>query len=384
MVRSLLANALRKKHFYKEAIKVEEIPPGGQGFDDWLKWDPISSGEGDLLLDEMEKSFAFSNTITKTVKTINFTSNMNGLPAHGLHIKDLMCVTDSALRLPVTDNTAPTAMEIEKSAAAEENEEQDGLNSLNEDQSSLLENQSSFSTSTKEQDGVNLLQEGQTSKSVYQVSGFESCTMSSLPTYDGTCTNSEETVSVASEKLDYSNNLEANLVVASETQLEDSPSQVYGENALHDGESFHTTKYKMPITDDPSIEVSDSFKKPSSSASESKALNVENQYDLGLVDKVSNRIGGENKQEPSLASSSSSSLDAYVESGQYSELMDGHAMLGCGLPNEGSFNLTAQFNKQISNDVMAQPRRIDSVGNHQGLGESQMGIIIFCLILVFF
>ncbi|GJY60275.1 hypothetical protein Tco_0460932 [Tanacetum coccineum] len=51
MIRSLLENALREKKFYKEAIRVELISPTEQinGFDDWLKWDPISSGEGDLL-----------------------------------------------------------------------------------------------------------------------------------------------------------------------------------------------------------------------------------------------------------------------------------------------------------------------------------------------
>ncbi|GKD20990.1 hypothetical protein Tco_1222693 [Tanacetum coccineum] len=48
--RSLLENALREKKFYKEAIRVELISPTEiNGFDDWLKWDLISSGEGDLL-----------------------------------------------------------------------------------------------------------------------------------------------------------------------------------------------------------------------------------------------------------------------------------------------------------------------------------------------
>ncbi|EPS64033.1 hypothetical protein M569_10747, partial [Genlisea aurea] len=59
--RCLVAGALRKKHFYKEAIRVEEAPMGSEksSFDaSWLKWDPISSGEGDLSLEELEKSFA--------------------------------------------------------------------------------------------------------------------------------------------------------------------------------------------------------------------------------------------------------------------------------------------------------------------------------------
>lgn len=90
--RSLLENALRKKKFYKEAIRVELISPTEQinGFDDWLKWDPISSGEGDLHLDDMEKSFAASSKESKTVKAIDFVSIMNELPSHGLHIKDIV------------------------------------------------------------------------------------------------------------------------------------------------------------------------------------------------------------------------------------------------------------------------------------------------------
>ncbi|KAL3625926.1 hypothetical protein CASFOL_030455 [Castilleja foliolosa] len=118
--RSLLANALRKKHFYKEAVKVEQVPSGGQQspFDDWLKWDPISSGDGDLLLDDMEKSFAISNTQTETAKTVNFTSSMNGLPAHGLQIKDLMSVTKADFE-PIEANNSETAvMEIETAVEA--------------------------------------------------------------------------------------------------------------------------------------------------------------------------------------------------------------------------------------------------------------------------
>ncbi|KAM3754628.1 hypothetical protein ACB098_03G180300 [Castanea mollissima] len=50
--RTLIANALRKKQFFKDAIRVEAIPSGVQlDFNkpldrDWFKWDPISSGEG--------------------------------------------------------------------------------------------------------------------------------------------------------------------------------------------------------------------------------------------------------------------------------------------------------------------------------------------------
>lgn len=99
--RSLLENALRKKKFYKEAIRVELISPAeqtdieGAGFDDWLEWDPISSGEGDLQLDDMAKSFAASGKESKTVKAIDFVSIIDGLPSHGLHINDIISESKS-------------------------------------------------------------------------------------------------------------------------------------------------------------------------------------------------------------------------------------------------------------------------------------------------
>ncbi|KAL6011166.1 hypothetical protein ACLOJK_001610 [Asimina triloba] len=62
--RSLITNALRKKQYYKEAIRIERIPDAessdskGLWFGDWQSWDPISSGDGDLLLDDLAKCFS--------------------------------------------------------------------------------------------------------------------------------------------------------------------------------------------------------------------------------------------------------------------------------------------------------------------------------------
>ncbi|XP_015158682.1 uncharacterized protein [Solanum tuberosum] len=94
--RTVITNALRKKCYHKEAIKVEPITSGIKEpeFDDWLnKWDPISSGEGDLLLDDIKKSFSVSRNVPKEVKPIDFSSTVNNLPAHGLQIKDLISST---------------------------------------------------------------------------------------------------------------------------------------------------------------------------------------------------------------------------------------------------------------------------------------------------
>ncbi|KAL3530674.1 hypothetical protein ACH5RR_009996 [Cinchona calisaya] len=94
--RSVIASALRKKHCYKEAIKIEIMPSNGKVnseesvYSDWLKWDPISSGEGDLLLDDIEKSFSASGSVSNTVNTVRFVSALNSLPSHGLQIKETL------------------------------------------------------------------------------------------------------------------------------------------------------------------------------------------------------------------------------------------------------------------------------------------------------
>lgn len=88
---------MRKKCYHKDTIKVELVTSGIKEpeFDDWLKWDPISSGEGDLLLDDIKKSFSVSRNVSKHVKHIEFSSIVNNLPSHGLQIKDLISPTVS-------------------------------------------------------------------------------------------------------------------------------------------------------------------------------------------------------------------------------------------------------------------------------------------------
>lgn len=87
---------MRKKQFHKEAIKVELISSGEQvesnksWSSDLFKWDPISSGEGDLLLEDLAKSFTASSEVSKTAKAIDFTSIIGSLPSHGFQVKDLI------------------------------------------------------------------------------------------------------------------------------------------------------------------------------------------------------------------------------------------------------------------------------------------------------
>ncbi|XP_021801408.1 uncharacterized protein LOC110745592 isoform X1 [Prunus avium] len=95
--RTIISNAMRKKHFFKEAIRVEVVS-SGQEIDtnkpwsiDSFKWDPISSGNGDILLDDLAKSFTTSiNKVTKTTKAIDFASVIDSMPSLGFQVKDLI------------------------------------------------------------------------------------------------------------------------------------------------------------------------------------------------------------------------------------------------------------------------------------------------------
>ncbi|XP_011657242.1 protein GAMETOPHYTE DEFECTIVE 1 isoform X2 [Cucumis sativus] len=118
--RNLIANALKRKQFYKETIRVERISSDDKlDLDDpWsvdlLKWDPMSSGEGDLLLDDIAKSFAASNERSKNVKSIDFTSIVDNLPSQGFLVKNVIECPEAKLSLndkqdlwPVTDAIEP-------------------------------------------------------------------------------------------------------------------------------------------------------------------------------------------------------------------------------------------------------------------------------------
>ncbi|GLU02429.1 hypothetical protein SLE2022_196800 [Rubroshorea leprosula] len=111
--RTLIANALRRKHFFKEIIRIEPISSSGKcdsgklGSFDWLKWDPISSGDGDLILDDMVTSVSVSASASskelKTVKAIDFSSDIDNMPSHGFQVKDLIFGTKAIDTLIRTD-----------------------------------------------------------------------------------------------------------------------------------------------------------------------------------------------------------------------------------------------------------------------------------------
>ncbi|XP_023007325.1 uncharacterized protein LOC111499856 isoform X2 [Cucurbita maxima] len=105
--RNLIANALKRKQFYKETIRVERITSDDKldSNDPWsvdlFKWDPISSGEGDLLLDDIAKSFAATNK-SKIVKAIDFTSVIDNMPPQGFLIKNV--IAGSEAKVSLNDN----------------------------------------------------------------------------------------------------------------------------------------------------------------------------------------------------------------------------------------------------------------------------------------
>lgn len=82
--RSLLENALRKKHFYKEAIRIERIPDvqadtKSSWLGNWNDWDPISSGENDLPpLDDIAKFFSAASNVPKS-SAIDFKSAVDDM-----------------------------------------------------------------------------------------------------------------------------------------------------------------------------------------------------------------------------------------------------------------------------------------------------------------
>lgn len=85
--RLLVANALRRKHCYKDSIRIERILPDEQldskkiWFADCNDWDPISSGQGDLpSLDDIAKFFSSSSKLSTSSNAIDFTSISDGMP----------------------------------------------------------------------------------------------------------------------------------------------------------------------------------------------------------------------------------------------------------------------------------------------------------------
>ncbi|KZV23945.1 hypothetical protein F511_23089 [Dorcoceras hygrometricum] len=416
--RSLLANALRKKQFYKEAVKVEEIPshrqvnPKQPAFDEWLKWDPIASGEGDLLLDDMEKSFSLSNCTIKTVKTIDFTSSQNGMPAHGLQIKDLISGAKAVPEPPDTGKNISDAMETEEAVAVVEKlEEENGPNTFLEKQLSQARNQGDCHTLSTEHVGLVLLPESQASSitTLHSTSGFKESkalfdslsneAVSSNPLSEKSqtylteeeiryqvCTsnismNFEETVLVPSHELNYSNVLEAD--VATETQLQDGKSQICGGSVLPDNEQVNTNGMREKSITVAENYSSNGFLSPSAKSSISNlqveesdvksSLEISTYVPEGvLLDQGSNKVVNTRKRERSL-SPALALQDICIVREEYKEMAYSPFALDGKLTDDGSINLVTNHDEPISENAMNELKQIDSLTVYQGLGKSLAG-----------
>ncbi|KAL2332084.1 hypothetical protein Fmac_019665 [Flemingia macrophylla] len=124
--RILLANSLRKKRFYKEAIRVEVLSSDVASkskedqYQELLKWDPISSGEGDILLDDVQKSLD-SDKASKTTKAIDFASLVNSLPSHGFEIKNILPANKAFPVCPDNKINFPVAEKLNQSTPVSNN-----------------------------------------------------------------------------------------------------------------------------------------------------------------------------------------------------------------------------------------------------------------------
>ncbi|KAM0941281.1 putative ribonuclease P [Dioscorea sansibarensis] len=119
--RLLLENALRKKHFYKEAIRIERIPDvqadiKSSWFGYWNDWDPISSGENDLPpLDDIAKFFSAASNLPKS-SAIDFKSAVDD------DIQLRSCLSDVKLdaHLPGDDSSNLPSEKPSSSSVADE------------------------------------------------------------------------------------------------------------------------------------------------------------------------------------------------------------------------------------------------------------------------
>ncbi|KAI3839698.1 hypothetical protein MKW98_010003 [Papaver atlanticum] len=119
--RALIARALRKKQFYKEAIRVEKIQrvdAKEPWFPDCNNWDEISSGEGDIQLDDIAKFFAASSKVPKTSKAIDFVSVTEDLPSHGMRLNDWLPAGGNKSQLqedtPISDAKSDESPDMDK------------------------------------------------------------------------------------------------------------------------------------------------------------------------------------------------------------------------------------------------------------------------------
>uniref|UniRef100_A0A1J3CKF4 Ribonuclease P protein subunit p30 n=1 Tax=Noccaea caerulescens TaxID=107243 RepID=A0A1J3CKF4_NOCCA len=144
--RNMITKVLKKKRFHKEAVKVELVS-SGETFslekplsEDRMKWDPISSGEGDMLLDDIAKAFDATRAVPrKPSKAIDFTSVRNGLPSHGFRVKDIVGTEPLAQPPPVHSNNQVSDVRMADSASSNDKTRSQTDTQMSEDESKVVE-----------------------------------------------------------------------------------------------------------------------------------------------------------------------------------------------------------------------------------------------------
>ncbi|XP_057747885.1 protein GAMETOPHYTE DEFECTIVE 1-like [Arachis stenosperma] len=119
--RNLLVKALRKRRFYKSAIRVEplSITATSNSEEDLrkelLKWDPLSS-EGGIPLNDSAKRFSSSSSeASKKAKSIDFASLVGSMSFHGFQVKDFLPANNASTVIPDGEKVSQSTPAINNS-----------------------------------------------------------------------------------------------------------------------------------------------------------------------------------------------------------------------------------------------------------------------------
>ncbi|KAI3903046.1 hypothetical protein MKW92_024828, partial [Papaver armeniacum] len=181
--RALIARALRKKQFYKEAVRVEKIPSCQQvdtkepWFADCNNWDEISGGEGDIQLDDIAKFFAASSKVPKTSKAIDFASVTEELPSYGMRLNDWLPAGENKSQpqedTPISDAKSDESPDMDKISKQPDGPEVVPFSHPKLLFSTCVEHQTSstpiFSTDGKQGETTIFYEEPMSSHKVYEV-----------------------------------------------------------------------------------------------------------------------------------------------------------------------------------------------------------------------
>ncbi|MED6182532.1 hypothetical protein PIB30_029286 [Stylosanthes scabra] len=149
--RNLLVKALRKRQFYKNAIKVQPSSSNTvSNFDDdqqeeLLKWDPLSS-EGDITLNDWAKCFSSLSS-----KASEIDSMVDNMPSHGFQTKDLLPASNASPVVPIDEKMTQSTPVLNSTERPHRQDESSISDSMEADQGVMTTMTTTVATiSTKE------------------------------------------------------------------------------------------------------------------------------------------------------------------------------------------------------------------------------------------